>query len=826
MSKRSKLLLIKLNKSLTGILILLLLFLQLNAGLTTGMAVDIHENAFTSSKSLLLENGDIFSHPTLADESNPSIARLINREENEFFEQGLRIPENKNTVASNTSFSGNSDTPENLAINIDLEKPFYVPGETVHFLIQLTGNLNGDFVPISGESVSVQIYHGWEESIAFLSGLTDNEGLWEAAYDPPKEGTYMLEVSVEGSYRKRWAEFTVSSLGLFWRHPWEFMPGQEIRAYAMVLNTSTLTPIENAQLDLSIRQHDNEWTEVYSGISDSNGICDIRYIIDTGSSYSYEANISAHFNDKSVSIVQWLYQYWDYSYYQDDDRSSGEFDIITTTDKPLYKPGEQIYFRSLVWEQNHLTVSKKPVQVPIELTFVSPSGYTLLRKNLQTSSNGIASDSIKLDESAELGNYSIIAKVDSSSSTTIVKVDRYERPDFRVSATISPDYSDSKINLVGKIRAEYYFGQPVVEGQVEVDIILDGDLLQSKSGKLSKKGEWTFHLSISQSDTNYVIDVKVTDSVGRSVESKTDLPGRSAIEIYSYVSPKLALPEDEIYCSVWAYDRSSSDYYWGHPITDGTAHFEIYGIISILFGTKSIKLKEFNSDLNDWGYASASWTLSEEEIASFTSFRVKIQIETADGREGSAEEYYSYSRKTVKINIPEAVYQPGNAVTISVTVKDRFLNKDTWVNGRLYVFDLDWDAIGYIDKTFSGTSSITFRLSPYARSGQYLVGLQIREEIELDEFVWRHYQYVKATFQVGPEASIILSTTKESFVAGENIEIQGSHSFETSAPLILETVKRGIVELYVLEPKSSFSIQIENSMLLAPNFAVNAYLID
>ncbi|MFX0116359.1 MAG: alpha-2-macroglobulin family protein, partial [Candidatus Hodarchaeota archaeon] len=32
--------------------------------------------------------------------------------------------------------------------------------------------------------------------------------------------------------------------------------------------------------------------------------------------------------------------------------------------------------------------------------------------------------------------------------------------------------------------------------------------------------------------------------------------------------------------------------------------------------------------------------------------------------------------------------------------------------------------------------------------------------------------------------------------------------------------------LYVLEPKSSFSIQIENSMLLAPNFALNAYLID
>ncbi|MHA2370036.1 MAG: MG2 domain-containing protein, partial [Candidatus Hodarchaeales archaeon] len=821
MAKMHKILNMGLKKSILGIIIINVFLFQLVTGITAGMGMDI---PVSSESSFDLSLNDIYSISNdiaIPGDSNPSIERLIESETAGLYDRRLRIPAGQGNTTSNGSSSNSTATSANLIINIDLKKQFYVPGETVRFVVQLTA----DFKSASGEFVTASIYYDRTDDLqATISGVTNSDGFWEGTFNPTREGAYILEVQTN-SGSKRWAEFTVSSLGVFWRHPWEFIPGQEIQSFALVLNTSTFSPVENAQLNLSIRQYESDWEQVYSGISDSNGICHMTYTIDPGDSYGYEANLTANFDGKSVSVVQWLYRHWDY-YYDADDSPSGRFDIIITTDKPLYNPGETIYFRSLVWEQNYLAVSKKPIQVPIELTFVSPSGHTLLRKITQTNQNGIISDSVSLDEEAELGNYSIIAKVGSSSSTVIVKVDRYDRPDFRIITSIKPNYKSGKIYVDGTIAAEYYFGQPVAEGQVELEVIRNGRVQQSKSGILSTKGEWSFSISLSESDDAYTISGKVTDSVDRSAEFSHELPGKSDIEIYGYVSPYVALPDDEIRCNVWAYDRSSSDYYWGRPVKQGIAYFTIYGVSPFLFGSESTKLKELDADLSDWGHASVSWSLSTEEIAMYASFKVKMQIKTLDGREGSTEEHYGYSRNVVKITVPDSPFQPGDEVTLKVTVRDRFSNKDAEVDGTLYVFDRDWDVIAYGDKSFSGTTSTTFRLSPYAKSGEYLVGLHVHEEIGWNDYYWHYYQYVKGSFAVGSEKPFSLSTTKQSFVMGEIIAISGSHSVSTNGPLIVETVKRGIVGLYVLEPTNSFSLEIKDNSLLAPEFYVNAYLID
>ncbi|MFQ5980263.1 MAG: MG2 domain-containing protein [Candidatus Heimdallarchaeota archaeon] len=808
------------QKTPKGIFIIGIFFLQLLSGAIANSEAHDLEDGFFISDLKLSEMSELSSTSSFQNDLNPRIESLIEREQSDLYERHLQIPEDKANALSNTSVYDNSLTPSHLAINIDLEKEFYVPGEMVRFVVQITG----DFDAFDGEDVTAQIFYGWDNQEATLSGITDDDGLWHGTFNPDKEGKYQLKVS-SSSGSTRWAEFTVSSLGLFWRHPWEFVPDQEIRSFALVLNTSTLAPVDNAQLNLSVRPYDGEWEQTYSGLSESDGTSDIRYVIGAGSSYSYEANLTAYFNGKSVSMVQWLYQHWDYSYYEND-QSSARFEVITTTDKPLYTPGERINFRSLVWEQNHLTVSKKPVQVPVEITFVSPSGYTLLRRMTETNENGIVSDSITLDEDAELGNYSIIAKAGPSSATVIVKVDRYELPDFRIVTSISPTYKHDEIDVEGTVNAEYYFGQPVSDGQVELVILKEGNLRKSMSGTLSSQGEWSFSFSLPQTDDDYVIRVTISDAVGRSVESSTDLAGRSEIDVYSYISPDVALAEDEIFCYVWAYDRNSMDYYWGRPLAQGTAHFKIYGVNSYFLGSQSTKLREFEADLDDWGHSFTSWSLSSDEIAKFSFFRVDIKVETNNGREGSTEEYYSYSKKVVKIDIPESPYQPGDEVTLSITVKDRFSNKPAEVDGTLYVFDRDWDVIAYDDRKFSGTSSISFQLSPYAKSGQYLVGLHVREETGWNDYSWHYYHYTKNSFEVGSEASLSLTTNKESFIAGETIVFTGSHSAVTNSPLIVETVKRGIVGLYILEPTSTFSLQIAESALLSPVFSVNAYLID
>ncbi|MHA2495639.1 MAG: hypothetical protein ACXAEI_09120, partial [Candidatus Hodarchaeales archaeon] len=310
MAKMHKILNMGLKKSILGIIIINVFLFQLVTGITAGMGMDIPVSSESSFDLSLNDVNSISNDIIIPGNSNPSIERLIESETAGLYDRRLRIPAGQGNTTSNGSSSNSTATSANLIINIDLKKQFYVPGETVRFVVQLTA----DFKSVSGELVTASIYYDRTDDLqATISGVTNSDGFWEGTFNPTREGAYILEVQTN-SGSKRWAEFTVSSLGVFWRHPWEFIPGQEIQSFALVLNTSTFSPVENAQLNLSIRQYESDWEQVYSGISDSNGICHMTYTIDPGDSYGYEANLTANFDGKSVSVVQWLYRHWDYYY--------------------------------------------------------------------------------------------------------------------------------------------------------------------------------------------------------------------------------------------------------------------------------------------------------------------------------------------------------------------------------------------------------------------------------------------------------------------------------------------------------------------------------
>ncbi|MEZ4619656.1 MAG: MG2 domain-containing protein [Caldilineaceae bacterium] len=61
------------------------------------------------------------------------------------------------------------------------------------------------------------------------------------------------------------------------------------------------------------------------------------------------------------------------------------YNVLLTTDKPVYQPGQMIHLRSLLLDSNALKAAQGQ---PLVLTVADPEGNKLMRKELTTSDFG------------------------------------------------------------------------------------------------------------------------------------------------------------------------------------------------------------------------------------------------------------------------------------------------------------------------------------------------------------------------------------------------------------------------------------------------------
>src|SRR6185369_6908789 len=140
--------------------------------------------------------------------------------------------------------------------------------------------------------------------------------------------------------------------------------------------------------------------------------------------------------------------------------------ILISTDKPLYQPGQVIHLRALL-----LTPSSRAL--PNQNTYFKicdPENVVLYRTVVTTSRFGIANTDWSIPENTRLGDYRIWVGIDGGDAETAqdVRISRYELPNFKVNVDL-----DRKFYLPGQdakvtVRADYLFGQRVSRGKVRV----------------------------------------------------------------------------------------------------------------------------------------------------------------------------------------------------------------------------------------------------------------------------------------------------------------------------------------------------------------------
>ncbi|MBV9959198.1 MAG: hypothetical protein JO360_12295, partial [Acidobacteria bacterium] len=143
--------------------------------------------------------------------------------------------------------------------------------------------------------------------------------------------------------------------------------------------------------------------------------------------------------------------------------------ILISTDKPLYQPGQVLHLRALVFDAQRRAIA----QTPLSLTVLDPDDGVAFRGELKTSRFGAANVDWPIPASTRLGDYRLQLKLEDesyapSTTTQVVKVSRYDLPNFVVEVKPDKPYYLPGENAEVSVGSNYLFGQPVTRGHVRV----------------------------------------------------------------------------------------------------------------------------------------------------------------------------------------------------------------------------------------------------------------------------------------------------------------------------------------------------------------------
>lgn len=170
-------------------------------------------------------------------------------------------------------------------------------------------------------------------------------------------------------------------------------------------------------------------------------------------------------------------------------RIEQERQVLLTTDKPLYQPGQTVFIRALAMKQPQVVpVADEALLLEVE----DAQGNKLFKQTSTTDKYGIVSLRFALARLLALGTYTVRATVGSSVREKTFKVDRYVLPKFKVTVSTTQAYFAPGSEVSGSVEAAYFFGKKVQDGAVVLTAIdgKSGKTLQEIQGRTDSGGSF------------------------------------------------------------------------------------------------------------------------------------------------------------------------------------------------------------------------------------------------------------------------------------------------------------------------------------------------
>lgn len=144
--------------------------------------------------------------------------------------------------------------------------------------------------------------------------------------------------------------------------------------------------------------------------------------------------------------------------------------FFTFTDRPIYQPGDKIYFKSILREDDDVRYSIPQGSVYVELyTGWGDSRELVFSKSYEVSKNGTFDGEIQLPENMKTGFYNLALyvggkKADQYPDSSIgFQIEYFDKPEFGVDVTLEDGQeviAGDEINL--SVQGSFFSGQPLI----------------------------------------------------------------------------------------------------------------------------------------------------------------------------------------------------------------------------------------------------------------------------------------------------------------------------------------------------------------------------
>ena len=284
-------------------------------------------------------------------------------------------------------------------------------------------------------------------------------------FDQP--GAYLIEAKVSDkakSYIVLWLSDTTILRNV-----------DEGRIIYIATDSRTGKPLEN--VDFKFFSYNIQYLEKPSGSGENkrrinvvckeiskksaNGIVELKPDeLESGSTVMVETSALGY---RGVSGFQGI---WYHGYRPDPEYNQRK--IYCVSDRPVYRPGQRVYFKAWGALAAYLENINNPYAgAPLQVVITAPDDSKVYEQTHTADRFGGVDGELTLPENTRLGVYNIRISDRGYSS---FRVEEYKKPEFEVniSGPSSPVLLGEKFNA--EISAKYYFGEPVTHAEVNYKI--------------------------------------------------------------------------------------------------------------------------------------------------------------------------------------------------------------------------------------------------------------------------------------------------------------------------------------------------------------------
>ncbi|GAB5490849.1 MAG: hypothetical protein Phog2KO_10640 [Phototrophicaceae bacterium] len=329
-----------------------------------------------------------------------------------------------------------------------------------------------------------------------------------------------------------------------------------------VTDVQTGLPIPNAPI--TIYGDDNSFIEIASGFTDQDGILMVESPrMDT---YEYERRLAIMDTDThfGIGFTEWSDGIDPYLFGQSYNYFPNEYTAYLYTDRPVYRPGQPVYLRGTVRQQDDVSFTPPDLDV-LAMTISNSVGETIFEGNVSLNEYGSFDFQLDLSDDARLGYYNVTIEVPddrdnyySQIGFISFNVAEYRLPEFLVDVTANTPEVVQGDTISVTVDSTYFFGGSVSDASVDytvasqnfnfryegagrydfVDYNYDAGpsafyasnnngAIASGSDVTNAEGEFTIEIpaelaDASQSQT-YFVEATVRDETGQSVSGRGEV---------------------------------------------------------------------------------------------------------------------------------------------------------------------------------------------------------------------------------------------------------------------------------------------------------------